>query len=262
VRSIYQNAFAYYLSSLVYELGGEEDEAYIDLKKGIEAAPWSKDMQRDLVRLSRKLNLPADTEKLTAAYGEPGKDYGKGVDVFVVFQQGTAPVKEALNLPIPINRGIVFASLPVYVFSPAPSLSGEVSCGASSQRTSPLFDIDAVASKNLLDEFPILFVKQVARTYLKARMTSKLSKDFGTIGAIGGSLASAVSEQADLRAWSMLPRDIQVARVFVRENTRSLRLSAGTPGGSAEVAIPEKTRHLVVLCRATGAGITIHTKAF
>jgi uncharacterized protein len=263
VRNIYQNAFAYYLSSLVYELGGEEDEAYIDLKKGLEAAPWSKDIQRDLIRLSKKLNLPEDIEKFEAAYGKGDTDYGKGIDVFLIFQQGVAPVKEELSFPIPLSQGgLVFASLPVYRFVPSPDRAGLISFGSVSRETSTLYDIDAVASKNLLDRFPILFAKQVARSYLKGRLTNSLSREYGTAGAIGGTLAALITERADLRTWSMLPKEIQVARVFVPEGTRTLGIRSVSTGRSAEVEIPEKARHVVVLCRATDAGLHLQTKAY
>jgi uncharacterized protein len=263
VRNIYQNAFAYYLSSWVYELGGEEDDAYIDLKKGIEAAPWSRDIQRDLIRLSRKLNIPEDTEKLQTAYGKLDKDYGRGIDVFVIFQQGVAPVKEALSLPIPLSQGgLALASLPVYTFIPSPVRGGEISCGSASYETSSLCDIDAIASKNLLDQFPIIFAKEVVRTYLKATMTNKLSREYGAVGAVGGTLFSVFTERADLRAWSMLPKEIQVARIFVPEKTTQLGIRALSSGASTSIDIPEKTRHLIVLCRATDAGLSLQTKAF
>jgi len=263
VRNIYQNAFAYYLSSLVYELGSEEDEAYIDLKKGLEAAPWSREIVNDLIRLSRKLNRSEDTEKYEAAFGKIDQNYGKGIDVFVIFQQGVAPVKEELSFPIPLVRGgLAFASLPVYRFVPSADRAAEISCGGTTRVTTTLYDIDAVASRSLLDQFPILFAKQVARSYIKARLTSRASKEYGTAGVIGGTLVSLFTERADLRAWSMLPKEIQVARLFVPEGTPSLEIRSASTGRNGRIDVPEGARHLVVLCRATDAGLHLQTKAY
>jgi uncharacterized protein len=263
VLSIYQNAFAYYISSLVYELGGEKDEAYIDLKKGILAAPWSKSIQRDLVRLSRELGYPEDTQKWQADYGKLESGYGKGLDIFVIFQQGVAPVKEALHFPIPLSEGgLVFASLPVYRFVPSGTRSGIVIYGDQNYETSPVSDIDAIASKNLLNQYPILFAKQVARSYLKARMTNKLSRDYGAIGAITGTVASALTEQADLRTWAVLPKEIQVARVFIPKETRKITVKSIPTNHEEVVEVKEGTRHLIVLCRDTDAGLSLQTKAY
>ncbi len=44
-----------------------------------------------------------------------------------------------------------------------------------SEETSTVFDVDAVAARNLLDDFPIIFTKQIVRSYLKARMTIRLA---------------------------------------------------------------------------------------
>ncbi len=263
VHSVYQNAYAYYISSLVYELGGERDEAYIDLKKGILAAPDSESLQNDLIRLSRELGFYEDEQKWVARYGEPDKEYGTGTDVFVIFQHGSAPVKEPLSFPIPLPEGgLAFASLPVYRFVPSGTLAGSVGGEGQSVRTSVVSDIDAIAARNLLDEFPVLFAKQVARSILKAQMTKKLSREYGAMGAITGTLASAVTEQADQRTWASLPKEIQVARIFVPERTGNLIVTSVPGGHTAVVEIPEGTRHLIVLCRDTDAGLALQTKAY
>jgi hypothetical protein len=263
VYSVYQNAYAYYISSLVYELGGERDEAYIDLKKGILAAPDSESLQKDLIRLSRELGFYEDEQKWVDRYGELDKEYGTGTDVFVIFQHGTAPVKEPLSFPIPLPKGgLAFASLPVYRFIPSGTQAGSVGAEGRNVRSSVVSDIDAIAARNLLDEFPVLFAKQVARSILKAQMTKKLSREYGAVGAITGTLASAVTEQADQRTWASLPKEIQVARVFVPEHAGEFTVKSVPGGHTAMVAIPEGARHLIVLCRDTDAGLALQTKAY
>ncbi len=263
VQSIYQNAFAYYISALVYELNNEDDEAYIDVKKAIEAAPGSRCIQDDLIRLSRELNFREDTEKWESMYGKAGTNGSDLVDVFVIFGLGLAPAREAVSFPIPLSEGgLVFASLPVYRFIPSAIRYGTLSYDGQSRETSVLSDTDAIAARNLLDKFPILFAKQVARSYFKARATNRLSREYGLIGALTGTLASAITEQADLRTWSAIPKEIQVARVFVPGDTRSVSIAAVPASVRQTVAIPEGTRHLIVLCRATDAGLTIQTRAY
>ncbi len=263
VQSIYQNAFAYYISSLVYELNGEPDEAYIDLKKAIDAAPDSRSIQGDLIRLSRELNFIEDLEKWEERYGRRENTLADSVDVFVVFAYGLAPYKEAVSFPIPLPKGgVVFASMPVYRFTPSPIHKAVLRYGGIHHETSSVSNIDAIAARNLLDEFPILFAKQVARTYLKARLTSELSDQYGAVGAITGTLASAITEQADLRTWSCLPKEIQVARIFVPRDISSITLECVQVSMRDEVEIPEGSKHLIVLCRATDAGLSIHKRAY
>jgi uncharacterized protein len=262
VYSVYHNAFASYISSLVYELNGETDEAYIDLKKAIVASPGSRSIRMDLIRLARKLNYKDDVAQWETRFG-PGENIPKqSVDVFVIFSYGLAPYKQALSFPIPIHRGLVFASLPIYQFTPSGISSGEIASDGVSVRSSSVYDTDAVASRNLLDDFPIIFVKQVARSYLKASATGELGKRHGDWGYILGSLYSFVTERADLRTWSSLPKDIQVARAFVPQSAKEISIRALPSGPSASVPIPSGASHVIVLCRADEAGLTIHTKAY
>jgi hypothetical protein len=160
------------------------------------------------------------------------------VDVFVVFSHGQAPVREPVTLPIPIRGGMVFASLPVYRFIPSGVSGAVVSAGDERMETSTVCDVDAMAARNLLDRFPLLFAKQVARSYLKARSVSAMERHHGAAGALLGVLFSAVTEQADLRTWSMLPKQVQTARLFVPPHTPAVTLHAAPGGPQATVPIP------------------------
>lgn len=263
VYSVYQNAFAYAVSALVYELGGEYDEAYIDLKKAVLAAPDSRSIRRDLIRLSRKLGFYEDERMWVDRWGELEDGYGEGTDVFVIFQHGSAPVKEPVSFPIVLSEGgIVFASMPVYRFVPSGTSSGLVLWDGGNARTSVLSDTDAIAARSLLDETPVLFAKQVARSAFKGWLTGRLTREHDAVGAVAGTLMSALTEQADLRTWSSLPKEIHTARAFVPESVRRIAIRSVPSGRCGEVEIPEAARHLIVVCRDTRAGLSLRAKAF
>ena len=260
--SVYHNAFASYVSALVYELDGEPDEAYIDLKKAILAAPNSASIQADLIRLARALNYKDDLADWERRFGPRPAVPKQAVDVFLIFSHGLAPYKQALNLPIPTNRGLVFASLPVYGFSPASVYAAEIEASGLRATSSTVFDTDAVAARTLLDAFPIIFAKQSARAYLKAKALSSLDEHQGDLGAFIGMVYSLVTERADLRAWSTLPKQIQVARVFLPRSTAGLTVRALPTGEKTYVPIPAGASHLVILCRAGETGLSVHTRSF
>lgn len=262
VWSVYHNAFASYISALVYELGGEPDEAYIDLKNAYKAYPSCPAIRKDLVRLSRKLGFRQDQQNWEEKFGPTMKMPKDGIDVFVVFSYGNAPSKVPLNIPIPTSHGFVFASLPVYRFNPSSIWGGRVTAAGMDEETSTVFDVDAVAARSLMDDFPVIFVKQIARSYLKAQATSRLAKDHGAGGALLGTLFAAVTEHADLRAWSMLPKEIQVARLFVPKTALELSISSLPAGGSATVQIPRGASHMVVYVRAAQNGLVTYTNSF
>jgi len=262
VYSVYHNAFASYISALVYELVGEPDEAYIDLKKALQAYPSNPSLQKDLLRLSRKLGYRDDQEIWKKRFGNTGNVPRDSIDVFVIFSYGLAPYRMPVKIPIPISHGFTFAAFPVYGFSPSAIDRAQVDAGSSTESTSAVFDVDAVAARNLLDDYPIIFAKQVARSYLKAKATSSLRKHHGEAGAIMGFLFSAVTEQADLRAWSMLPKQIQAARLFVPRHAQDITIRSLPAGGSATVRIPPDASHVIVYVRATENGPVTYSKSY
>ncbi|MCU0575863.1 MAG: hypothetical protein MUD15_03440 [Desulfobacterota bacterium] len=262
VVSVYHNAFASYVSALVYELNGEPDEAYIDLKKAYQAYPYCRSIQRDLVRLSAKMGFREDMDRWEAMFGKLESVPQGSVDVYVLFSHGLAPLKEPLTLPIPIHKGFVFASLPVYRFTPSMVSGALVSAGNTQEETSTVCDIDAIAARNLLDEFPILFLKQIARSYLKAQAVGGMAREHGDAGALWGIFLAALTERADLRTWSTLPKQIQAARLFVPPAVTEISIQAFPAAQPVTVTIPEDARHVIVLCRYTEAGLCIHTKSY
>ena len=262
VASIYQNAFAYYISSLVYELNLEVDEAYIDLKKAIDAAPNCRAIQRDLIRLSKDLHYNDDLERWENSFGKMDPVLRDGIDIFVVFEFGLAPHKEQVKFPILTGSGIVSAAFPVYRFTPSATVAGMVSCNERGEKTSIVSDMDAIAARNLLDEFPILLAKQIARSVLKGYATRQLRNEYGAGGVIAGSIVSIITEQADLRTWSTLPKQVHVARLFVPKLTREITISALPIGGTGTMSIPERAKHVVILARASDGVLSIHSQVY
>lgn len=262
VRNIYQNAFAYYISALVYELHKETDEAYIDLKKAYDAAPSCRFIQRDLMRLSKALRFGDDFERWTSLFGPEEPAPSDGIDVFVVFEAGLAPYKEQLTIPIPTASGLFSAAFPAYRFTPVPALSGRVTCGTSAETTCLVSDTDAIAAKDLLDRFPILFVKQIARTALKAAATHGIDQRRGSGTAFLASIVSLITEQADLRTWSTLPKQVQVARLTAPPGARQVKIAALPGGWHTSLDIPDGAKHVIILARAPGGVLTVQSQAY
>ena len=259
--SVYQNAFASYISAVVYEMQGEDDEAYIDLKQAIESAPQARVIQHDLIRLSRRLGFRDEAAAWEQRFGIGEESTGEVV-IYLVLASGLAPVKEELKLPIPLHSGVVFIALPTYRFRPA-SVTGALLNGAGTTTpASTLLDIDALASRVLLDELPLLLVRQAVRTSLKAQATRRLYEEYGVIGALSATLASALTEQADLRTWSTLPKQIHVARLCVPAGTATVDIQALPRGNTRTIEIPPDARTLLALVRCVGHEQTLFTKAF
>jgi hypothetical protein len=90
-----------------------------------------------------------------------------------------------------------------------------------------MYDIHAVAEKNLADEYDVLVLRAVARAAMKMAAAEgiaigaqaaagKNSRDW--VGPLVGGIARVLAlatEEADIRSWRMLPGEIQLVRVWV-----------------------------------------------
>jgi len=267
--NVYQNAFTYYLSALVYELGDETDDAYIDYKTVHALNPDFRPAWTDLLRCSKKLGARGD-------YADWRERFGSGVpedipaghgEVVVLYQCGLAPEKEEIRfvVPIPVNKRIhpVHIAFPKYKRQPNPVTRARLRLnGREAGTTYPLVDLEATAVRDLWDQAPEIALRAALRAAGRVASAEAARKQkHGEFAMLGVFLAGAVLDRADLRSWLTLPRDIQVLRVSAPAGTYEMGLEL-LGGGSVAVTplenVPVRAgRITLVHLRSVG----IHGKA-
>jgi hypothetical protein len=227
VTNPYEDPFAYYLSALVYEFYGEYNDAYIDLKKVEELRPGVPCVENDLLRMGELSGLTEDVRSWEEKLGRSARFLQRGEEgeILIFFECGMAPRKEEIKIPLPVPTvGILALAFPKYRAVPSPveraALYGPE--GSLEGETYVLTDIDAIAMRDLQDELPILVLKQVLRAAAKGAVANTAGREGGILGALAANVYNIVSEQADLRCWTTLPKNIQVARLPLRSGVRDL----------------------------------------
>ena len=101
-----------------------------------------------------------------------------------------------------------------------------------------MYDIQAVAEKNLADGYDSLVLRAVARTAMKMAAAEGLAIGAGAVagknsrnwvGPLVGGLArvfALATEEADIRSWRMLPGEIQLARLWVEPGEYSVGINS------------------------------------
>ncbi len=261
-HSVYRNAFACYVSAYVYELNNEPDEAYVDLKQALQAAPQCRTVQQDLLRLSRRLGFVDDLEKWGELFG-PGPEIPQdGIDLLVIIENGQAPIKTEVNFAVPFGEALAFFALPAYRFSVPRFRCVQIAGPQDPLKMDVLADIDAMAARNLLDKLPLLFAKQLVRASAKAAAVGRLQQEYGPVGWLLGELAAGISERADVRSWTTLPQEILVARLFLPQYIDKIKLKLQPGGLETEIAFPGAPDHVIFLGRTTDSGLVFRKKAF
>lgn len=244
----YQNAFTEYLSSVVYEMEGGYNNAYIACASAHKIAPQAKVASRELARLAAKSGMGDRKKEWEKEFGpvhDPSEDSGA---VVVLFQCGMAAHKEPIqfSMPVPVldsNSGnysvvAVNVSFPRYVTTPSRAAGLDVAqkdqvLGS----TEVLTDLDAIALQSFYDRLPALLIRLAIRASIKATLENTARGRIGSVGNVGipnlmPPSILAFTEQADVRSWLLAPANLQAVRLALPEGEQTLELSLKDANGN------------------------------
>jgi len=222
IKNTYQNAYAFYMAANLWEAVGESNDALVDYKKAYELQP--------------DINLAKDVQRLDRSSAR-GKS---AVPVIVFIEQGIVPKKVENKLALPMPNGIMniaFATYEPSTYTTPESLN--IKLDNKAQRSFVLNDIGALAVKDLKEKTVGAVTSQVVRATAKYVAQQQLGQQLGSLGQLAGNLMNIASERADLRAWSTLPSNTQIARFDVAPGKHKLQIfknSAGSEPVSLDIA--------------------------
>lgn len=261
-KSVYkEDAFARYLSGILYEARGELNDALVDYRK---AHASYQDYEKHY-RTAMPPTLPADILRTAEALGAtdildehrklfpatvwtPYRRLRQSAEVVFVSLDGLAPIKDDLfiTVALPDRQGFYPFRLafPRFVARPVDLAYADVHVAdgarvVASGRTAPVEDVTAIARKNLEDRIARISAKAIARAVAKyaaaeaAQQAAKKSKNEG-VELVTGLLTKAygvMSEHADKRSWRTLPGEIHLTRIEVPPGSYTLAVDYYSRGG-------------------------------
>ena len=297
---LFQDAFTYYLASVIYEIGGEYNNGLVEVRNLLAFRPASALARRQAARLVEKarkkgvfLTPPPGVGGLKVPL--PGPKQG---EVVVFFACGLSPIKQEVKItaPVPTQRGVATVTLafPKYRRRPNPVAYGVATVGGRKLgRTETLSDVNLKALATLQRRLPTLVMKSLIRAVtryaaqsaivdsgprrLSARERRRLTPEerrrrdaqrrqrqfmAGLVGALG-----RVVEQADLRSWLTLPGSFQAVRGVVPAGERTLTFAlhrdTGSRAGQATQTVKVNPGAItVIVVRSVGAKAVVRWRAF
>ena len=227
----YENGFTYYLSSIVDELNGNIDSAYIDLKDAHDVLPNNDLILSNLIRLakfkgSKELNLWVKKQKKGKKQQVYlNKNLGK---LIIVFHNGVSPYKDQIKIPIPLGNTILFTAYPILK-------PGKVAFdkfilkdhnGKIIGQSSNMFDLNVIMAKSHQEKRPAVIARMVTRAVIKGVATNEIAKRIGLLGAIATSVLNYATENADVRSWKSLPAQIDVLETMYKPGNYQFTIDA------------------------------------
>ncbi|HDQ25848.1 MAG TPA: hypothetical protein ENN43_03765 [bacterium] len=251
-KNIYQeDAFARYLSAMIYEALGERDAAYIDYRKAYEAYKHYQKLygmavpeavRSDVLRLADAVR---DTQRMARYRKEWGEvayekwaDTGKKGEAVIIVYDGMAPYKSQyfFNAPIKDKDGkqvdLVRVAFPKFV--PRGHRVETVTASSRGVDFSGFLaqDLNLIAVKNLENKILLISAKAIARAIAKHQAKRAISGDGKNEGlGLLMSVYNIASEQADTRCWRTLPARFHILRARLNPGKHELKVKVSLAGG-------------------------------
>ena len=212
-KAVYVNPFAYWVAGLYFA------NRPLDLA--------DKNRAADMFRLGGELlggksRVFAEDFEMAEnlANGKIGKISGL---TYVVYEAGAAPVRNQFKLDLPLyivakHVPHVSVNFPYLVFSKTCPPDISVRAGGEACAFETLADMDAIVKAEFDSNLPLVITKTVVSAAVKAGAQYAAARaagdGWGGLAVnIAGSVYQTLTNDADLRTWTALPKRIKVARI-------------------------------------------------
>ncbi|MCB9655487.1 MAG: hypothetical protein H6729_15305 [Deltaproteobacteria bacterium] len=261
VGSLYrQDAFVLWLVGVLYEMEGSYNDAFLsyrDAYKSYESEyagqfgiPVPVYLAEDVVRTAALSGLRDEAnewQKKTGAAGDSLEHLkNQDAELIIIHESGEAPFKRELFFDGQMPDGYVMRmALPEFVAQQHGIAYAQASAEGVTARSVIAEPVTNIALKNFAHQLPALQARAIARAIVKYVATkgaeaavsggsnaSSGRKVAGALVGLFGNIAAAASEAADLRAWTLLPADIGVLRMWLPAGQHEVELTYHADSGA------------------------------
>ena len=231
-----EDAFARYLTGIIYEDEGEWSDAMIAYRKAYEAyesqlksfsVAVPESLKHDLIRLADRMGLRDEAKGYRQQFGISDTLSESALlqrgEIILTVHAGLAPIKRerAVTLPNPATGRLLKIALPQYQARAQPLAYARLTADSQAATSSRVESITAIAEKSLEAEMPAITARAIARMAVKdtaARAASQSggggnNSSAGPLLGLAVNIAAVLTERADTRSWFTLPGEIHLARL-------------------------------------------------
>jgi hypothetical protein len=227
-----QLASARFLSGLIFELGGEWDDAMISYRKAAaimqrRGQVLPKALMDSLLKTSQRQHLDEEYQAYVRQFGYPARPTQADEGELIIFYWDgvvSSIHQRFISVYVPDLEQTVSLALPYYPPSTYRPHHLTMEVAGEQYGTEVLEDIETLARQALDARQPEIYAMSLARIVSKHQAVRAAQKD-SQLAAIMVNLVTIFSEIADTRSWNMLPSTIQLARIPVPAGRYHIPLS-------------------------------------
>uniref|UniRef100_UPI004047E37D COG3014 family protein n=1 Tax=Aliarcobacter sp. TaxID=2321116 RepID=UPI004047E37D len=189
------NTFTTYMSGVYFLLNGDRKKANDLLKESLRMDPKN-------IQIKNDFNLSKKRKK---------ENY-----VWVIYENGMGMTKNEMRFDIPL---FLFSSKVMYTGIVLPEIKENKPAYpylvVNDNKTIEICNMDNVIKTEFKKKFPMLVTEAVINTVTKTYAQYELNRQVGPLGGLAGALYQGLTNKADVRTWSALPKNFQSIRVKV-----------------------------------------------
>lgn len=199
---------------------------------------------------------PTVKDDFATVEGISGKQKKDTKSTWIIFENGLGPEKEEFRIDLPI---LLFTDKVKYTGIALPRLVlrdraySHLTIKTSANRsvqTTPLCSMDRVVQTEFKKRYPATVARAITSTLIKTFGQYLAQKELGTLGGFAAGLYQLATTSADIRIWTALPKEFQIAKITAPDNGI---IMVETPAGNhLNVNVPRKKNSLVYIKIPTG----------
>ena len=194
-RNSWENPALWWLTGVLFEANGELDMAWQSYRKAAAIRPENAFFAADAARAEKGATPSAGKAKLV-----------------VVYDQGFVPMRESLEVPIPIYTGFAI-HIPKYSKDSFAENGVSVAGSAGATPASPAVNVRSLAARDLKEQMPGIVARNVTRAAVQAGAQAAVNasgNNYAKIGMFIVNIVVSAMRSADTRSWRTLPASQQV----------------------------------------------------
>ncbi len=214
---LFSNAFAYWLNGIYLAANAHDSAELESARKFLEFANGATDAKNPFIAI----------DLMTIEKNAPEAKKTNGV-TYVIYEAGSAPIRKSFRVELPlmlINSKLPHVSMnfPYLKMQDSYVANIRVQAGSQSFYTECIADMDAIIKNEFDINLPMVITKTILGAAIKAGASAAVQNSIGDdstrlVAGIGLGLLQASINNADLRTWSTLPKQISIARVETPAN--------------------------------------------
>lgn len=234
------NPYATYISGLFFFLDGDYAKARDLLKESMSMQPNNAQIKSDYELISKSNGLE-----------EKKKNYA-----WIIYEDGQSMDIQEININIPL---FIFTNKVYYAGIALPKLherSGSYQyIQTQNQKSTVIANMDTIIKAEFEKRFTQIALEATLNLIVKTYAQYELNKG-GSLGGIVGMLYQSLTNRADIRSWTALPKNFQSMRVELNENPVIIRDDKGTV--ISTVQVQNNTDVLIYIKSSQRGSLKVH----